>query len=175
MTEMNEEWRDAVGYEGLYKVSNKGEVKSLNYNHTRKEKILKPGKNKRGYLSVALFKNGKMKNMKIHRLVCEAFLPNPNNLPQVNHKDENPSNNNVENLEYCDARYNINYGSRNQKVSKAQINDKKKSKAVMCVETGVIYQSIRDIQRKFGYNQSYISKCCRDIYKQAYGYSWQYV
>ena len=113
---MNEEWRPVVGYEGLYEVSNTGRVRSLdrydNRNCFRKSKVLSPVKDKYGYLLVNLYCNGKQHQMKIHRLVAEAFIPNQDDLPQVNHKDEDKTNNNVTNLEWCDATYNNNYGSR---------------------------------------------------------------
>ena len=99
-------WKDIPGYEGLYQVSNLGEIKSLNYRNTGKEKIIKPRKNKGGYLRVVLCKNGKQKDFLVHRLVAIAFIPNHNNYNQVNHKDENPSNNNVNNLEWCNRLYN---------------------------------------------------------------------
>ena len=119
---MCEEWRTIKDYEGLYEISNMGRVKSLpkcaftsnpyftGYRHT-KEKILKGGTTKLGYKTVTLRKNGKGKFIYIHRLVAEAFIPNPNDLPEVNHKDENPANNCVDNLEWCTHIYNGNYGT----------------------------------------------------------------
>ena len=92
-----EQWRDIEGFDGLYQVSNQGRVKSLKYG---KEKILKGVKSCNGYLTVGLCKDGKEVRKYIHRLVAEAFLPNPQNLPQVNHKDEDKTNNCVENLEW---------------------------------------------------------------------------
>ena len=103
-----EVWRDVEGYEGLYKVSNTGKILSL---HTGK--ILKPF-SKKGYQYVNLYRtgDGKKKDFTIHRLVCLAFLPNPKNLPDVNHKDETRDNNDVLNLEWCTVAYNNNYGTR---------------------------------------------------------------
>ena len=115
-------WKDIKGYKGFYMISSYGRIKSLkridNNNHFIRERILKQGDNN-GYKHVSLSKNGKTKIFKVHRLVAEAFIPNPNNLPQVNHKDENHSNNCVSNLEYCDALYNDNYGTRNKRISEA--------------------------------------------------------
>ena len=117
---MKEEiWRPIEGYEGLHEVSSYGRVKSLEKSYIRKngiidhksERILIPIKDKDGYLQVNLHCNGKQYQRKIHRLVAQAFLPNPYNLPQVNHKDEDKTNNRVDNLEWCDAKYNMNYGS----------------------------------------------------------------
>ena len=170
MQEINEEWRDAVGYEGLYMVSNIGRVKSLNYLHTKKEKILKPGKNTRGYLYVNLCKKGKIKNTRIHRLVCEAFLPNPLNLPQVNHINEIKEDNRVENLEWCSHIYNQNFGTRNERLAKAF------SKSVKCLETGDIYPSTMYVERKLGFNHSDISACCNKKYghKTVGGLHWEW-
>lgn len=106
---MKEIWKNIEGYEN-YMVSNLGRVKSLNYNRTCQERILKPGKNK-GYLQVYLCKDGKIKRFYLHRLVAKVFIPNPENKPFINHRDETRSNNCVENLEWCTAKYNINYGT----------------------------------------------------------------
>ena len=87
---MKEEWKDIKGYEGLYQVSNLGRVKSLNYRRTGNEKILSLRKHKNGYVYIGLSKNGKTKHLRVHRLVAETFISNPNNYLEVNHKDENP-------------------------------------------------------------------------------------
>ena len=146
-------WRDIKGYEGIYQISNKGRVKSLNYRRTGKEKILKPGKTKPGYLCISLYKKGeKCKCFSIHRLVAQAFLPNPDNLPIVNHKDENKLNNNVENLEWCNSEYNLNYGNRNERVNIAR---KKHRKKIVCVESNEIFNGSKDIFDK-------IINCCEN-------------
>ena len=103
---MKEIFKDIKNYEGLYQVSNLGRVYSV-----RNNKILKPKLNKYGYLSVNLKYKGSRVTKSIHRLVGEAFIPNPNDLPQVNHKDEDKTNNCVDNLEWCTAKYNHNYGT----------------------------------------------------------------
>ena len=112
---MNVEWRPIEGYEGLYEVSNTGRVRSVdrydNRNCFRKGKVLSPAKDKNGYLKVVLNCNGKCKTINVHRLVAQEFIPNPDNLPMVNHKDEDKSNNNVINLEWCDVKYNLSYGT----------------------------------------------------------------
>lgn len=110
-----EEWRPIVGFEGLYEVSNTGQVR----NH--RGKLLRPGLDHQGYLKCVLCKGGKTKTIYIHRLVAQAFIPNPMYLKQVNHKDEDKSNNNVDNLEWCTARYNVNYGSAQKKRVKTNI------------------------------------------------------
>lgn len=116
---MKEIWKDVKGYEGKYQISNLGRVKSLNYARRKQVRILRPGiQKKTGYISVSLLKEGKQKTKTIHRLVAEAFIPNPKNLKQINHKDENKQNNCVNNLEWCSAKYNSNYGHRNAIISK---------------------------------------------------------
>ena len=112
---MKEIWKDIKGYEKLYQVSNLGNVRRIKFinNRTQKDKIkmLKLIKDKKGYLKINLWKNNKSKMFLVHRIVAETFILNPNNLPQVNHKDENKSNNCVENLEWCSQKYNNNYGN----------------------------------------------------------------
>ena len=129
---MTEEiWKPIEGYEGLYEVSSYGRVRSLDryvkcdYERYRlhKGKILSPGKDKDGYLFVVLSCNGKHKTITVHRLVAQAFIPNPYNLPQVNHRDENPSNDNVDNLEWCNAKYNSNYKTRNIRIRETAIKN----------------------------------------------------
>lgn len=102
-------WKDVPGYEGLYEVSNWGNVRSLNYRGKKGVHILSPGTDKKGYKRVILFKDDKGTTFQVHRLVASTFLVNPNNLPQVNHKDKNPGNNIVENLEWCSLKYNIDH------------------------------------------------------------------
>lgn len=114
-------WKDISGYEGKYQVSNTGRVRSLNYKRTGKIKVMKLSTNKLGYKIIMLSKNGKCKTWQVHRLVAQAFLPNPNNYPIINHKDENPKNNTVWNLEWCSQEYNINYGTRNEKASNSML------------------------------------------------------
>lgn len=113
-----EVYKDIEGYEGQYQVSNLGNVRSLDREckgnkcvFIKKGKILSPKTHKNGYLIVGLCKDSKMKMYYIHRLVAEAFIPNPNNLPIINHKDEDKTNNNLINLEWCDKSYNALYGS----------------------------------------------------------------
>ena len=125
-------WKDIKGYEGLYQVSNTGKARSMNYRNTGNVRRLKPSVNKDGYLQVGLYKEGKYYRYLVHRLVALTFIPNPNNLPQVNHKDENKANNTVWNLEWCDAKYNSNYGTRIERCSKAltgkQLSEETKAK-----------------------------------------------
>lgn len=168
---MKEIWRDIEGFCGCYQVSNMGRVKSLKFG---KERILKAKKDY-GYLRIGLRKDGKKNFYMIHRLVALAFLPNPYNLPQVNHKDEDKTNNRVDNLDWCSAEYNVNYGTRNKRCSEILTNNQKKSKKILCVETGVVYPSEMQVKRELGFDNGYISKVCNGKYKRAYGYTWRYI
>lgn len=128
---------DIKGYEGLYKISNKGDVISLSKTSgflKLKEKYLKPTVKSKGYLDVKLIKDGIKKHFYIHRLVAKHFIPNPNNLPQVNHKDKNPSNNNVNNLEWCDNSYNVLYSNIPEKLKELR-GDKIK---IINIKTGEV-------------------------------------
>lgn len=116
---MMEEWRDLKGYEGLYKVSNLGRVYSV-----YKQDFKQPYFDKDGYLMIGLRKEGKHKNLRLHRIIAEAFIPNPDNLPCVNHKDENKTNNTVENLEWCTPAYNNCYGTRIERAAQTNKNRK---------------------------------------------------
>lgn len=181
----DEKWKDVPGYEGLYQVSDFGRVKSLDRidteNHFRKGQIMKQ-KYLRGYARVAL-RNGKhQKEYQVHRLVAIAFIPNPKNLPQVNHKDCNPGNNQVENLEWCDAKYNINYGDRNKKTA-VRLRDRKRPynwKAVNCFSlSGEFlkrYESVEKAAAETKAQANAISACCkkRKYYYTAGGYKWEY-
>ena len=160
---------------GLYQVSNLGRVKSLeNRSNHKKEKIL-ASHIRNQYYGVALYRDS---NYTIHRLVAEAFIPNPDNLPEVNHKDENKLNNCADNLEWCDKKYNINYG---YSAVNRQIQNRERglsmSKKVLCVETGVIYSSIIEAYRQTGVGQKEIINVCKGKphYKTAGGYHWKYV
>ena len=106
-----EEWKSAFGFYGTGEVSNNGLFKYLNFNRTGKEHLLIPRLNNKGYQMVCLSKNGVARNYTVHKLVALAFIPNPNNLPEVNHKDENKLNNRADNLEWCSPTYNVNYGT----------------------------------------------------------------
>ena len=196
-----EVWKDVKGYEGLYKVSNLGRVKALERKitysngaeHIYPEKI-KNQVNSCGYLAVSLCKDGKPKQIKVHRLVAEAFLPNDNNLPQVNHKDEDKHNNNVENLEWCSAKYNCGYGSRIKRITEStdyskmvahqnyKENGKKSSEKMSYpVEQYSLdgklvrrWKSAREVQKELGWDRSYIAKCCRGVAETSHGFKWKY-
>lgn len=130
-----EEWRDIPGYEGLYQASSLGMIRSVErlvpgkkgFFKLMKSVVLKQTTAGRGYASVMLSKNGVTKRWNVHRLIALTFIPNPNNLPEVNHKDENKTNNIWANLEWCDSKYNANYGHRNIN----QVNTKLKKKGAI--------------------------------------------
>ena len=166
---IEENWCDIKGYEGHYKVSDKGRVKSVKFG---KERILKPRRNPQGYLLVQLLKNGEIKQCLVHRLVAQTFIPNHHNLTEVNHIDEVKTHNSVMNLEWCDSKYNINYGTRNQRVSI------KLSKPVLqFTKDGELvkeWKSMNDVQRNLNYSKGNISYCCTGRYKSAYGFIWKF-
>ena len=171
-----EEWKDIDGYVGLYQISNKGRVKSLHrldrLGRPVQEKILKHGYNKDGYWQVMLSKNGKYKTFRVHRLVDKAFISNPDNLPEVNHIDENKENNNVENLEWCTREYNNNYGNRNKKDSeKKKINylgtNNPSARKVKCVTTGEVFNTMKEACEKYKVNTSHMCDCCKGKRKSA--------
>lgn len=163
-----EYWKPVVGYEGLYEVSNWGRVKSIRFG---KERILKPFTNKDGYLLVTLSKNGTHKKFQVHRLVALHFLPNPDNLPEVNHKDENKLNNNAENLEWCNRKFNINYGTRNKRIGKS--NSKKVLQYTLDGEFVREWESTAECERN-GYNHGAVAACCRGKRKTHKDFIWKY-
>lgn len=166
---MNEVFLDIPNYEGLYQISNFGRVR-------RNGKILKPAKDTNGYLQVGLCKNGIRKNARIHRLVALTFLPNPNNYPEINHKNEDKTNNVVENLEWCTREYNINYGSRNEKASERISEIKSKPVLQFDKEGNFIKEWIgqSEASRRLNIPQGNISKCCLGSRNSAGGYIFKY-
>lgn len=174
---MEEKWKDIEGYEGIYQVSNLGNVRSLYFknNKYKIDRIKERSKtlDKKGYLRVILCKDGKIKNFQVHRLVAQAFIPNPNNYNEVNHKDENPSNNRVDNLEWCTHKYNMNYGSIREK-----INKKKRKKIIQYDLNGNFikkWESIIDIERMLNISSQCIFYACKNKTKNTKGYIWRYV
>lgn len=167
-------WKDVAGYEGLYQVSNMGNVRSLPRPRTS-GRIMSQSM-ARGYKKVALCSNGGVKWVKVHRLVAETFIPNPNGLPQVNHKDENKLNNVAENLEWCDGKYNINYGTGilrgRKKAGKAK--SKKVAQYSLDGELLSVWDSMLCAARTLNIAQGGISNCCLGKNKTAGGYVWKF-
>ena len=189
---IGEIWKTAVYdgeiYEGLYKVSNWGRILSLDYNHTGKPGLMTPFEMPNGYLKVGFWKNEKHKTCLVHRLVAFTFLENPENLPQVNHKDEDKTNNFVflnedgsvdkekSNLEWKTPKENSNHGTRNERISKAMTNGKLSKPVLQLSLSGDLireWPSVAECERN-GFNQGYIAACCRGVYESAYGFLWMY-
>lgn len=165
-------WVDIKEYEGLYQISNLGKVKSLKRKttnqHCKENKILKNNFDKDGYLQVRLSKNGKAKTKRVHQLVAEAFIPNPNNFNSINHKNEIKNDNRVENLEWCSVAYNNAYGSRCKAINQYDLDNN-------YVRT---WKSAKEIVLTLGFKKAgNITSCCkkRPHCKTAYGYKWRYV
>lgn len=172
-----EEWRPVKGYEGLYEASNTGKVASLNYNGTGARHELKPLRKDHGYLAVRLYKNGKWRTIRLHRIIAEAFIPNENNLPEINHIDEDKSNNAASNLEWCTRKYNCNYGSRIERLSKAMTNGKLSKAVIATLPDGSIeeYPSQGEAARQLKCSQGRISDACKGLLETYHhGRRWSY-
>ena len=189
---MLEIWKTAISdgepYEGLYKVSNLGKILSLNYRNTGRAEVMTTVQGKNGYLRVRLRKNGKTKTCYIHRLIAETFLPNPENLPEVNHIDEDKTNNFVffnedgtvnkekSNLEWKNHRDNCNHGTRNERAGKANTNGKLSKKVLQLSLSGELireWPSTKECGRN-GFTQSAVAACCRGEKPQYKGFLWMY-
>ena len=189
--EIIEQWRTAIYHGEIYEgfeVSNLGRIKSLNYHRSGKSKLRKQSENTDGYLQVTLWKNGKYKTCKVHRLVAETFLENPENLPQVNHKDENKKNNFVflnedgsinkekSNLEWKSPKDNCNHGTRNERISKTNTNGKLSKRVLQLSLDGKLireWESTNECGRN-GFKQGNVASCCRGERKTHKGFRWKY-
>lgn len=169
-------WEDIVDYEGYYQISNLGRIKSLKRKYRKKEIFIKTSKNKDGYIYVILSKNNISKCFLVHRLVAQTFIPNPNNFPEINHKDENKYNNYVDNLEWCDRKYNINYNNLSKRINRINRKDLSKQVYQYDLNNNFIkkWESTMEIQRQLKYCNSAISECCNGKRRNAYGYIWKY-
>lgn len=167
-------WKDIQNYEGLYQISSHGRVKSFQKSTKHRcadEYFLVPHRMKNGYLQVTLYSGNKSKRkFLIHRLVAEAFIPNPQNLPQINHKDENKQNNHVDNLEWCTAVYNNKYGTASLRMIE--------TKSIPIIQLTLdrkpiaVYRSPKIAERLLGFSAHYISSVCGKN-ENAYGYYWE--
>lgn len=161
-----EVWKDIEGYEGLYQVNQFGEIKSL---CGKKERMLKSCKNKDGYLKIYLYKNGHKKGYYVHRLVAKAFCDGYEEGLQVNHIDEDKTNNYYLNLEWCTCKYNINHGTHNERSSEGH------KKKVRCIDLDIIFDSVGKAGEYMGCDYTNISRCVRGVQKTTCGYHWEYV
>jgi len=166
-----EVWKDVVGYEGQYQVSDQGRVRSITFKgKARKEPLLiQPNIINQGYYRVGLFTPEKgHKNFLVHRLVATAFIPNPRNLPCVNHKDECKTNCKASNLEWCDKDYNNKYGNRTTKTERAVVMIPNEGEAV-------VFKSINEASRATGTPAPHIVNVCKGVRKTAHNAQWRYL
>lgn len=182
-------WNTIKGFQN-YEINELGEIRSKDRQiidkcgrvQFFKGKPILPHLTENGYLFVALYQDGQKFQKKVHRLVAETFLPNPDNLPCINHKDQDKRNNSITNLEWCTIGYNNNYGDRNSRVSKKLLHREDLSKKILQInknnEVINTYPSLIEASRMLLGNKtgaSNISRVCRGIYKSAYGYKWKFV
>ena len=170
---MYELFMDIEGYEGKYQVSNLGNVKNI-----KTGRLLKSYKSNKGYLQVDLYKNGVGKKYYVHRLVIATFKANPDNKPQVNHINEDKTDNRLNNLEWCTSKENNNHGTKNKRATSSRRRSgqyTRMSRKVICVETKKVYNSIVDAAKDINFsNPPSISKCCNGKQVTAGGYHWKY-
>ena len=176
---MEEIWEDIDGYVGSYKISNLGRIKSL---HGKRERILKHHNNRLGYARATLCKDGNLTGCSINREVAKAFIKNENNYPCTNHKDENPRNNHVDNLEWCTRKYNNSYGTAVERRVKntdykaiGAANEKAIGQYTLSGNLIKCWDKALDIKNELGYENSAIAKCCNNNQASAHGFMWQYV
>jgi hypothetical protein len=173
VTHINEEWRDILGFEGRYKVSSLGRVKSfLEYGKVQERILRQDIYRGNGYFYVTLYRsNGSKEKHYVHRLVAESFLPNPNSLPTVNHKDECKTNNRAENLEWVTYAENLNYGTHNERCA-----DSKRKPILQLSPDGAFIRewgSTDQVAKELGFHQSNINKCLHHKRNFAHGYRWE--
>lgn len=172
------EWKPVVGYEGQYEVNNLGEVRSFPNRKHKRIQILKPTPDIKGYLQIGLGSAKNRKTIRIHRLVAEAFIPNPDGFPCVNHKDEDKTNNRVDNLEWCTSLYNTRYGTGIERASKTKTNGKQSKPVLQYTLDGEFvreYPSTREINRVFGFRVNvHVIACCKGRRHTSHGYVWKY-
>lgn len=168
-------WKDIIGYEGLYQVSDIGNVRSLNWRNTQQVKNLYLKSHNKGYKQVELCNHGNRKMFTVHRLVATAFLPNPLNKSVVNHINEDKTDNRVCNLEWCDFDWNVRYSIPHRAARKVSVRLQQKiqqldqnGKVIKC------WENATEIKHSLGYNDWSIKQCCQGKRKNAYGYKWRF-
>lgn len=169
---MEEIWKEVYGYDHLYEISNKGRLRtkySGKRGYTKDYKLITPLDNGHGYLKFNLRLNHKQKTVYVHQLVAEAFIENPNGYMEINHKDEDKKNNHVDNLEWCERKYNQNYGTLGIRLSVSH------SRKIRCKENGMIFDSITDAAKKMNTCKTAISNNIHGRSKTSCGYTWEYI
>ena len=178
---MQEEWRAIDGTNGRYEVSNTGKIRSMNYKRTGTVRELLPAKDKKGYFRTAIVINGKPKTIKVHREIAKAFIPNPCNLPQINHKDGNKTNNNVSNLEWITNVDNAHHAIKNglfvnSYTAAKKANDERKKPIVATKDdASLMFDSINEASRQLNLSRRHIQNVLKHERKQCGGYSITYV
>ena len=193
---MHEIWKPIRNYEGLYEVSNLGGIKRLENDKNRKEKILKPYKNKLGYLCINLYRDNKVKQMYVHRLVAIAFIPNPENKPCIDHINTIRNDNRIENLRWVTYKENMNneltkeklsgensnnYGKPRSEEIKKKISESQKggknpkARGVFCYELNKSWDTSAEASRELNIDSSNITKCCKGKCKSVKGYHFCYL
>lgn len=160
-------WQHVKGFEEYYLVSDVGQIWSI-----RRQRVLKPKIDRYGYEVVALSVNGCSYYRTVHRLVAQAFVPNPHNLPTVNHINEVKTDNRAVNLEWLSVADNDNYGTRNEKMANTKC--RLPVEQVFSDGSTIKYKGVKDAFRKTGINRGCIAQCCKNLRKTAGGYRWRY-
>ena len=179
---MMEIWKPIKNYENLYEISNLGRIRKIGgknqFGNYKVDKMITPYKNEKGYLRVGLSKNNQRKVIKLHRLVAEAYIPNPDNLPEINHKDGNKLHNCVDNLEWCTHKQNIKHSWENNlskaKYSKENFSSKKVKQYDKDLNFIKEWNCMSDVERELGISTSHISQVCNGKRKTAGGYKWSF-
>lgn len=168
---MQELWKSVVGYDTPFEVSNYGRIRAKvakNGKPSKEYRILKATDNGNGYLRIVRTKDGKQKTLYVHKLVAQMFIDNPQGLTEINHLDENKYNNNVANLVWCTHKENCQYGTRNERAGE------KHSKPIICVETGIKYNSVSEAAKRMNCRNTAINNCLKKRTQTSCGFHWEY-
>lgn len=169
---MKEQWKDIYGFEGIYQISNCGNVKNVK----RNKNIALTYCKRTGYIYANLYNNYKRKNATVHRLIATAFIPNPNNFPEINHIDGNKTNNSIENLEWCTRSHNMKHAVANGLHMKVIPHDLRKTVVAMNADGSLIgtYNGLKAAADEFGISTQAISSYCKGNRKNKHGYKFEY-